>query len=1516
MGEAIETVPVGITEGDKLFTHSGLMANELHHSPQTVLQPLLRMLQALDDFAESSLYSSDATLLFFLIELAIDVNTFVIAICGDQRSHLDQVLTRKAKPLLARWLDEAKDVSAQCVVRSYLALVWRSSLEVEMSKPAMIQMLGHVLFVRNWHAFGTTSADEHEQDTPSENSPEQRLLRFLQAYGVDTTRISNGSLHRYLRKDKPLFLRVGVNVVRVPKLFHNDEASAAEKKLRVAVPEQRVADLIDELRHSWDAFLRHAEADLSALLKEIVLVALPARSTYALTQWQRVGTGVYECAADELVVHVHSAELRWRNQGIFPLPDALMHYKDFSDVFKNKQMHCGTVALQQHRSWLHIVGTQFDVIEWDKPDNAALGLAFPEALKDPEPPSVAAMNGGVWQCSACTFINASGTECEMCGSAMSFAQDANQKKEEKSAAVQFEGERFDRPFDPFDEELQQKLEENEKWLAAILVPVLKSAYKERMPYTLLLPSTATGSSSKHGSVRLIGCVETKGEAEGEGFHTWKEFRVNQRHHLVQVYNLVSSGRQLFKQLCFSSHQSLSLHGRLPLSKTNKNAAGAVENVSAPEPSLQILRGQHTFVPGRLLQGTLPDALIDNYQFWLGPDGVVRGDPLDAESTFFAHIILINPDKRVVRLQPVSTTATATTPPRTIQAFKRRKKAPEQSLKRPQRVEVNASSRMANEEVVQIDENAVLQLCALGFSPEAAATALRRCGNSASMAADWLLNPENAALVDAAPRVIDEKYRVIAHKDVPLYPTPSTEASGFSFGFDRRSLRFGQVVRVKEVAGNWVRISIPGSTNPAWTQVIDADGCVQLEPFTETDHTWKEASVEQDVKRRRVEEEETVDTDSNEGDDQLHEELTLVNLLEPGLEGLVAQLTRVEDLSNVLAWSDGDGLRVVELPRLKIRLSPVDGKLFVMDYAGWFLSSREVDLLCGEGIVLENGRGELQVLVGSHPVLRPAVKSNVFPLDLVHLRGSQEWLDTMDTRFFLFPVHSSGTFVHCEALSASLYLVVLHLLKRNYAIAFEMAHSCTTDTSFSTEEAFIWKQLKHTCDDRHPDAHACRLKLALCTLYMSGSSGHFPSELHDEYHAYLTKLPRVSLACRLSVNEELRIAKACSTGLPTIRNRVNVLMGNDAKLTANRLRNGGFPWVKLGRQSSQLIQDTAVGLKRVQLDAKERSVAQVITHDLVISDQESGSNRKLGFAYLYELLTGKKENLRTARLLTRSLHLKLCRWGKQEGEQHVFTSKAMAQLIVLIEMPDLDWPPLPADDASKDLLRRGVNLYDAQGRVSAVKTWIDRVDQIAMNAWDRLQSRIPAPSPIPTCKDLSAKDCSRTEPVRPELTDTSCKERELTVDWAEMPLQEIATAFTEEVASGVQPSREVPFDLSGNAASSSVVAREMLTRLEEDVARYAEMQSAAKKAVFTGGDRRHKGGNHRGESRRPCVYFRGNRAVGGRCVAAPEVRRDGHVAFDAGTACATTKVCSVNRPDASVAGLQRRCGVAGDQPYVE
>ena len=334
-----------------------------------------------------------------------------------------------------------------------------------------------------------------------------------------------------------------------------------------------------------------------------------------------------------------------------------------------------------------------------------------------------------------------------------------------------------------------------------------------------------------------------------------------------------------------------------------------------------------------------------------------------------------------------------------------------------------------------------------------------------------------------------------------------------------------------------------------------------------------------------------------------------------LSNLSQILSRVEDLSYCLFWgkptkasSNGDrplssfdiaygmdakarsaveyDLCRVELPRLKLTLSVnttasslVSGdssatpsvRVYVDDFAGWFLSdTRDAQLqTLLEGLpfslLLENKQGDLAVLVPNGYLYRPKVASCPFSTELVCDRGDENWMATMKTRCYLLPVHVSRTFLQPDTLEASMYLLLLRLLSRRYKDCMHVIRSCHTDVAFSTEEKWVFSQFESALHDKHPDAHAIRLRLMLAIVH-SPEFSRVDWEEHEthkwtlksEYEGYLTKIHHVSNDCMLSMEEEKVLLDAMQIKKPDDKkekkNRASHVMSNRNLYVAHVLAN--------------------------------------------------------------------------------------------------------------------------------------------------------------------------------------------------------------------------------------------------------------------------------------------------------------------------------------------------------------------------
>jgi hypothetical protein len=245
--------------------------------------------------------------------------------------------------------------------------------------------------------------------------------------------------------------------------------------------------------------------------------------------------------------------------------------------------------------------------------------------------------------------------------------------------------------------------------------------------------------------------------------------------------------------------------------------------------------------------------------------------------------------------------------------------------------------------------------------------------------------------------------------------------------------------------------------------------------------------------------------------------------------------RIDNLSHVLLWTKSDAsvgdyceLSRIELPRLNACFSLKGNTLASMDHDGLIISDSPPQHVLRHlkgvrrSLVLENHNGEFFFMCPNFRVMPVKVKACPFSTEVCCDRSPENWSQHMQTRFYVYPVHPSGSFVQTETLASALYLVLLRLLNRDYVSAAPLISTCHTDQKFSVEERWIMS-LVNTIEndsqdklDAHPDAHACRLMLALVCL----SCGEkVPWDYAADFDGYIKKNSHISQVCRLSIADE-------------------------------------------------------------------------------------------------------------------------------------------------------------------------------------------------------------------------------------------------------------------------------------------------------------------------------------------------------------------------------------------------------------
>jgi hypothetical protein len=382
-----------------------------------------------------------------------------------------------------------------------------------------------------------------------------------------------------------------------------------------------------------------------------------------------------------------------------------------------------------------------------------------------------------------------------------------------------------------------------------------------------------------------------------------------------------------------------------------------------------------------------------------------------------------------------------------------------------------------------------------------------------------------------------------------------------------------------------------------------------------------------------------------------------------LHALVRMMLRLDYLANILAWSRSDptasastdiSIDVIELPRLRLTFEKkIDGggkvRYMCVEQSGMFLAGYRpelpfADLLDGlpRAVLLANADHEYYVLMPA--TAKPAFKEQPTSPPtyvLVTSLTNQKWLEnTGESAYFIYPIHSSGSFLYSRSVASSLYLLVLRLMGRRYRDAFRLIESCVCDSAMTPQEQQIFEVMTFIKEDLHPDANACRLKLYFVT-YGCADIMPYPHNMSQELLAYISKIKLVSSYCRLSPEEEIFLISRANIGpehlIVTNRERLiktsfDLSFDTVSKKSSSRMFTPEYPpLVQLGADSATFYEPVDVSL----LDTDKPNVANFLKKltfgqysrpekaagapAVAIMLKIVDDGRQPGFFYLYELL---------------------------------------------------------------------------------------------------------------------------------------------------------------------------------------------------------------------------------------------------------------------------------------------------------
>lgn len=1441
----ISEIPVQRGSESVLSTKYGPLLNELQYSPDSVLTGVLRMLHSVQEMEESIVYSADASYILFMLTFGLDVERYIVHAMKFNSSlkkfhqQFQEFFHGFGIKLLQKWLKSAaSDIKTCCVVHTYIALLFSNTDFSTLCEDKMLILIGSMTYVRNWHGFG----QELRPNLDVSLNSKDRLCRWLQAHGIDTTKLTDESIQRYIdqAKRRPLYLSVrGKGTVQAPNL-----ASTASVLPPAEVPENRYFALLHAKRQQIVSWF-DCKQQVATLLDGIVRVAMNDDSYVSQDSWVSDGAGLgrfHVVGHSSVRVDLQSCEVLWRDESLKPIPDSMVQYGDYHTVFGKDSFHCSIVSQQANRLWVNVVGTDYELMEWNElhPESAFIGIGQPSKIEvEKSSPQM------YWQCPACTSPNLNGDQpnptCEVCQT----ARDAEGSLEAPPAGHQFDGAIYDRIYDPYGNvELGE-----EQWIHNLLSPIIKILFSEqtaKLPYELYMSQSVCA-----GNIATIVGEEVPKKRDDnysmyrrttkkEDLATFHEFQLNRNFGTVNVFNIVSYGRRMYRKLIFTSNVNFCLHSLQPSAiDPEKNgiygplalSGGDLKEKCVQEASLMIVRRKsakiaETYLPPRLLQGVVPSVLLESYQFWQGSDTVIRATPVEKLSQWFAkslEIRLNGAETIITRVDNLSTPSEG--------GF------------------VTALPVNHVSEQLVASEQDILELVNLGFSPSLCKKALENSNFDKDRAAHWLFN-ENNVQGDTSP--------------LPGY---SVEVASYAMNIFSNN---------QVLATEWLR----DPQNAQEIARIESDEQV-IVPSNES------------IKLDDVD----IATETDISNDSMLYLLDLMTLQEGSpLFDLLKILAKLEDFSHILIWMTSkkpslNSIVVIELPRLRIRFQPqTDGDsiyFHLVDQVGWFINHRfpklneekvVSPLLALEqklpfAVVLATNNFEYRILCTNHDIYRLPVAGTTFRPQILANRGSMGWQQTMmESRTFTYPCHASLQFISPTTLGGTIYLVLLYFSQHLFIDAFELlSASFTVDTGFMDEELWLFGQLGRFNYYRHPNAIACRLKATLSMLY-SSNLAKCPWDFGMEMHSYLQVVQHVSSSCRITREEELDLLAKCTKVTSLVKHRRLYLECNENQFQANApgcVKIGGLHWNSLSRMKS--THDNTVSITRVQYKAvndskivsNEDFIDQILWKFQLISDDFNGTSQQLGFLFLYELVGAKSYQVFLAdqnctksfgELLTRYVHLKMIRWGKQmtKVSSSSLLHREMIQLSLCVKSNHAALPKLPEMTRIKRRLELGIPLYSTkeplEPEIKLVFQELQAFTQACIvensspsTMAKHKQEREKVVELVSTLS-LSNEMTKSTEKQEEEMeklarpihaSDHLCGSRTVPDHLAKIahyPLH----AFVEYVAcerNEIRVDSNIPFDLRQHPTAKSPVAEELLSRLEGDLKNYATSENSIENAHF-------------------------------------------------------------------------------------
>ncbi|GAB5356506.1 hypothetical protein AAMO2058_000295800 [Amorphochlora amoebiformis] len=1421
-GSPVNQVPVdsGLRH-EQIGCEHGLLINELTRAPNTVILPLVNLAEDALELNTGKYTSSSSTIILFLIRILSTVHNYIMFLLereseglGMKRNLSQEVIDSlkggsvsiektlgKTRPVLIQWenqAQEANDLRYSCIMHAHLVMLFRGMSRRKICEDNVKRMLSHLVFLQTWHSPGLGQGSQRPQKD-KKLDPTAEINQKLSAEEID---------------QKISIRRQG-----------GEEKLKQDMETPLLVPEHTYFDMHHMHLKSLIDWFSYAKPKQRDRVMQSILRMSTRNDHLVYKGWLprlEEPIGVFVLDDEKIEVNIQTGELHFKSSRIEPVPNDIARNEDFSTIFGKEPQHSATVATYDHMHWVRIVGKDYNIRWWDKPELNVLNplINMPEFIGARQP------RGFKWY-----------------------------------------NKEYTRRF-------PDQITQSERWIREIMVPVLFSKYGnkfEKVPFIkdrmCFLPSTPADEKAVSTSILAI--------EQGVGYRV---FRVFKAHKLCLHYLLHEHGRQMYPTLTYASNAKFAYSSLQPDFEDKgspshpllRHEAGNLKGALRYQDSVMISRSvgkegsQETFIPQRLLEGTLPAVLTENFYFWQLDDGHLVGYPRELGHNIFNYKVRV---RLVLTRGEVS--AAVTRSPLTHEEIVYASTAVSVKSFFDVKIKLENDDPMMKE----IKKLKVDKIKKQGFSEFVAKQVLEQFKYVLPLVQSWLANPKNMKELKAMEAKHARNMTPDMRPRSPSSSTPKKRPRYLRSKSQKKSdmlILFDLLSAAKKSAlGKLVKVLCR----------VETIGHILI---------WT---------RKRAEDDDELQS--------LQEDLQLISYIE---------LPRLK-------------LKFVPRGEGKEFKGNEEIKFYSEDHSDLFISNyrnRRLDDLVQQiphALIMENSSRELFVLVPNCPVKRPNILMCPFSTELKLDLNDANWHSNMNSRFYLYPVHGSMTFFNTPTLASAMYLILLRMQLRQYEAAFNVVQSCEADCKLTKDEAFVFQQLVELANDHHPDAHAVKLKFSLVVMHC-GTSIEELWELQQEYQGYIRKLDLVSAKCKLSIEEEMLLLnhiKNCHTfekddkphnQLEAASGELDTELANRCAYLRGLLKLRGMSgeskqkgWDVTGERGFQYGETTMWDKVEEKIDefymCLERRTWKAHCHyhledgkdikasdavevcNLLWKDQVTGRIEGLGFYFVAEMLMGRvkiklanpnHDDAKTlGKLFAKVMLMKATGWGARIkslrlGNSHDNDSWYPIIILSLLEhwteskkkptLPELKVPeeydgnfPTFVGDYQDQITDFGRYLADVLQALTPIKNGLERKKKRETLGAYSLSAVLPKSPSIP----LLLEDSGDSPEIPPRVEDFGCQTRSLEpydikdsdhndassesnnltfkltaedLKWFRTtPLGPInLEKYVGKIKKGKSGkiSGDLPFNLEKHAKSK--VAMDMLGRLKEDMTVYADMEN--------------------------------------------------------------------------------------------